>query len=119
MLNDFIHLSYVSKQYLWLDILTISWFAVLAFLAAIIISLNDAVSVLHSKMNNRKVSFALFGIRLLTGFGIYLGRYLRFNSWDVVNHPISLVYQITERVFNPMQHPNPWLVTIGFACLLW
>ena len=70
-------------------------------------------------MNNRKVSFALFGIRLLTGFGIYLGIYLRFNSWDVVNHPISLVYQITERIFNPMQHPNPWLVTIGFGCLLW
>lgn len=118
MLTDFIHLSYGSKNYLWLDILTISWFAISALLAGII-SLNDMVHILQTKYSNRTASFGLFIISILSGFGIYLGRYLRFNSWDIISKPQTILYEIADRIIHPNLHPRTWLVTIGFGVLIW
>ena len=33
------------------------------------------------------------GVCLLCGVGIYLGRFLRFNSWDVL-HPVQLARSV-------------------------
>jgi uncharacterized membrane protein len=35
----------------------------------------------------------------LISFGLYLGRYLRFNSWNVVNHPFLLMRQSFDILF--------------------
>lgn len=35
----------------------------------------------------------------LISFGLYLGRYLRFNSWNVVNHPFQLMRQSFDILF--------------------
>jgi uncharacterized membrane protein len=35
----------------------------------------------------------------LIAFGLYLGRYLRFNSWNVVNHPFRVVNQSLDALF--------------------
>jgi len=118
MLTDFIHLSYGSKNYLWLDILTISWFSITALLAGII-SLNDMVKILQTKFSTKNVSFFLFVISILSGFGIYLGRYLRFNSWDVISKPQIIVFEIVDRIIHPNLHPRTWMVTLGFGCLIW
>lgn len=118
VLTDFIHLSYGSKRYLWLDILTISWFAMTSVLAAIF-SLNDVVKVLSYRFNIIQVNFAVLFISFLTGFGIYLGRYLRFNSWDVVTEPGIIVSQIFHRFAYPHMHLRTWTVTLGFGLLMY
>ncbi|MBD7983666.1 DUF1361 domain-containing protein [Sporosarcina sp. Sa2YVA2] len=33
-------------------------------------------------------------LSLLTGLGVYIGRFLRFNSWDILANPIQLVRQV-------------------------
>jgi uncharacterized membrane protein len=38
----------------------------------------------------------------LTGFGIYLGRFLRFNSWDVVFKPRQVYHGIGSWVADPL-----------------
>ncbi len=38
-------------------------------------------------------------------FGIYIGRFMRFNSWDVVKHWEVLFHQLAARVLNPIAHP--------------
>lgn len=117
ILTDFIHLSYGSKAYLWLDILTISWFAISAFLAAII-SLNDIFKLLETKFSTKWASIHLFFISILTGFGIYLGRFLRFNSWDLIQNPFHLIEEISMRLVFPHQHLRTWFISIGFGMLL-
>ncbi|GAC1377994.1 MAG: hypothetical protein NVSMB30_25660 [Hymenobacter sp.] len=55
---------------------------------------------------------------LLSSFGIYLGRYLRFNSWDVLANPLTLFYDILNRVLHPLAYPRAWGVTLVFGVFL-
>ena len=118
MLTDFIHLAYGHPHWMFLDILTISWFAVSALLAALI-SMNDISNVLLSRYHRKRVSVMVLGLSMLTGFGIYLGRYLRFNSWDIINQPDVLFLQIGERFIDPLSHSKTWFITIGFGMLIY
>ncbi len=59
--------------------------------------------------------FIAFG---LCSFGIYLGRYGRFNSWNVVTNPSTLVSEILERIVMPFEHPRTWAVTFLFTIML-
>ena len=52
---------------------------------------------------------------LLSSFGIYLGRYLRFNSWDVLTNPLTLFYDILNQFLNPTHHLRTWGITVVFG----
>ena len=55
---------------------------------------------------------------LLAGFGIYVGRFMRWNSWDVVTNPLDLVAAVIERLSHPEDDPRLLGVTLDFAVLL-
>lgn len=38
------------------------------------------------------------GVSLLCGVGIYIGRYLRFNSWDALTRPLAVIEETLQRV---------------------
>jgi uncharacterized membrane protein len=52
---------------------------------------------------------------LLSGFGIYLGRFLRWNSWDTLTSPRQLSVDITDRLINPLSNPQTFGVTIVYG----
>ena len=52
---------------------------------------------------------------LLSGFGIYLGRFLRWNSWDTVASPHLLFPEIADRLMNPLSHPQTFGVTAVYG----
>jgi uncharacterized membrane protein len=62
----------------------------------------------------------LVGLAVLaaTGFGIYLGRYLRWNSWDVLVRPLALARDVWLHVRHPLQHWQAWALVLLFAALL-
>lgn len=55
------------------------------------------------------------GSLLLCGFGIYLGRFLRFNSWDVFVHPLRLLKTVAAQIGNPGAQPHPVSITLVFG----
>jgi len=57
-------------------------------------------------------------ILFLSAFGVYLGRFQRWNSWDVIASPFALVHSILDRFVSPLDHPRTWIVTIGFGVLM-
>ena len=59
---------------------------------------------------------------LLSGFAIYLGRYLRWNSWDVITNPLGLLFDVSGRIVNPIENPLTFSTTIlffGFLAVLY
>ena len=48
---------------------------------------------------------------LLSGFGVYLGRFLRWNSWDTLTNPRQLFLEIGDRLMNPLSNPQTFGVT--------
>ena len=54
---------------------------------------------------------------VLSGFAIYLGRFLRWNSWDVLFAP-SRVFEIAGGLMRPLDHVRPLAVTLIFGVIL-
>ncbi len=60
----------------------------------------------------------VLAVSALTGFGISLGRFERWNSWHLVTRPRGLFEDIAERLLEPGAHPQTWLATGLFAVFL-
>ena len=43
---------------------------------------------------------------MLASFGVYLGRFVRFNSWDALVRPGRVVHVVTHQLENPLHHPR-------------
>lgn len=122
MVTDFIHISnqiffiktnmYAPTMYSlninpWLKLIHIAGGEALAT-AAGMLSLYIIHSLLAEKKGNIFAWSILIVICLLSGYAIYVGRFLRFNSWDILN-PVHLLSELTS---------NFSYFTIGFTLLM-
>ncbi|HEX2060667.1 MAG TPA: DUF1361 domain-containing protein [Thermoanaerobaculia bacterium] len=55
---------------------------------------------------------------VLSAFGMYLGRFERWNSWQALTEPRPLLADIVRRVMNPLDHPTTVAVTVLFGVAL-
>ena len=55
---------------------------------------------------------------LLCGYGVFIGRFLRFNSWDMIKDPRILVYTSAHHVLLPQHYEKLWVFTVLFAVFL-
>jgi len=106
------HLSKYEKVP-WLDELMLFSFA-LTSLAAGLLSFIQMRSVIKVHLPHLLYGLFTVSIMLLSGFGVYLGRFERWNSWDIVSHPFSLFY---NSLYN-LQNPKAMAVTLALACCL-
>jgi uncharacterized membrane protein len=58
------------------------------------------------------------GVLLLCSFAIYLGRNLRWNTWDVLVNPAGILFDVTDRLISPFAHPQVFVTTTTFFALL-
>jgi uncharacterized membrane protein len=119
LVTDFIHLRARPPVPVWFDILLLLSAAGTGLLLGY-----GSVMVVQRVVARRRgavtgwvlATLALF----LSAFGIYLGRFVRFNSWEVVTDPVPLFSDIAYRLMNPLEHPRTFAVTAlyGLALLL-
>jgi uncharacterized membrane protein len=117
MVTDLIHLHRRPDAPVWFDLALLASCAwnglVLGF-----VSLRDAHGIVARRagwIGGWVFAAAALG---LAAFGIYLGRYPRWNSWDVLTRPGRLFLDVAARVRHPQEHPQTWLVTALFAGFL-
>ncbi len=54
----------------------------------------------------------------LCGFGIYVGRFHRWNSWDILFNPLTLLRDLATVFLHPLQYPRPWALCALFAAFV-
>jgi len=117
IITDIIHL-HPSKDFgYWYNLLIVIscvWNALVMGL----LSLNDIQNVLTEKFGKLTAWIVSISSVFLGAFGIYLGRILRWNSWDLFFDTKCLVYDITDRIINPMSHGRTLGVTLFYGMFL-
>ncbi|GAA4238257.1 DUF1361 domain-containing protein [Postechiella marina] len=117
IVTDLLHIKFNNTNLLWLDILVISAFA-LNGLILFYYSLLEMKTVLLKHIQTHKVSFLINLIPFLSAFGVYLGRFLRYNSWEILSNPRVLILDIVIIINQPIKHKEAWLFTILFGSFL-
>ena len=117
IVTDFIHLSRGSVVPLWYDVLTIGAFAATG-LALGFASLYLMQCLVRKRVGALASRLAVLGACMLGSVGIYLGRFVRANSWDVLTRPEWFARLAHARLADPFGNPRLIAVTIVFTLLL-
>ena len=118
LITDIFHFTEMKGMPAWFDLLLVTSAAWNGLMLAIV-SLLQVEDFFQKFMSKFKVNMIMFASIFTCSYGIYLGRYLRFNSWDVVTAPISLVKSIGYQVLFPHQNIKTWAFTVLFGAMIW
>lgn len=118
LITDFVHLGETRAAPIWFDILVIfscAWVG-LEFAYYSLLHIED---LLRRKWSEFTVQLLLLPILGFTSFGIYLGRFLRFNSWDILTAPGDLFASIIHIFLGETRFPQAFYFTTLFFAFLW
>jgi uncharacterized membrane protein len=117
LVSDLIHLRVTGEVSLLYDVVLFCSFIFNAYLAGFM-----SLYLIHRELLRRiqrQNAHTLVAIVLLAcSFAIYLGRNLRWNTWDVLINPAGLLFDVSDRVVNPGLHPQAFVTTATFFVLL-
>ncbi len=117
ILTDLFHLSPRRFPPIWYDLILLLSYAWTGLMFGFI-SLINIETVLMEHVNPKIVSSISSVLLFVASFGIYLGRFLRWNSWDVVSNPSGILTDILARFARPFDYPKAWVVTILMGLML-
>jgi uncharacterized membrane protein len=116
IMTDFVHLEHMSFVW-WYDVgtlLAFAWGGCLLGVASLQL-MQELVRARYGAAAGWL--FVLLSVGL-SGVGIYLGRFLRWNSWDVFTSPRTLAHELLAVLSNPEAYPRLIGVSGLFACFL-
>ena len=117
MISDFIHLLDVQRVDVLYDAIMFTSFiytaVILGFSSLYLIHLE-----LNKRLQPRLAAGWVAATLLFSSFAIYVGRDLRWNSWDVLTNPGGLLFDISDRAIHPANYPQMFISVISFFVLL-
>lgn len=117
ILTDLVHLEVRPPVPFWYDLGMLLSGAGVGLLSGYV-SLADVQGVIARRRGVLAGWATSVGVLFLSAFGIYLGRELRWNSWDVVAAPDALAADILSRAANPLADPTTVVMTLVFGGML-
>ena len=103
---------------IWFDVLIVSAAALCGLLLAFV-SLYLIQAVVREVLGAALAWAFVLGALLLSSFGVYLGRYARWNSWDVLTQPRVLAHDLVPHLTHPLDHTRAMAVMVLFTAFLW
>lgn len=121
IVTDIIHLRDAGNIPVWFD-------AVLLFLSALtglilaFASLINTEKALQRIISPKYINGLMVFLIFLGSFGVYIGRFLRWNSWNIITHPYLLISDLFDMVIHPFGYLKVWAITFFLAalyCFIW
>jgi uncharacterized membrane protein len=113
ILTDFQHLSTnANNAPLWYDVLMLIWFAWTGLLLGVV-SLHFMQDIVTRSFGRTTGwGFAIL-VTILSSIGIFLGRFYRWNSWDIIGDPLPIAHDI----WGWLKYPFTNMRVYGFILL--
>ncbi|HEX2534925.1 MAG TPA: DUF1361 domain-containing protein [Chitinophagaceae bacterium] len=117
IITDLFHLGGDGPTPLWFDtamILSFAWNG----LVLGVLSVRGMEKLVAIRWNLHSPWLFLYPLMGLNAFGIYIGRYLRYNSWDVITNPFALVHDLADMALHPARYKPDWGMILCFTLLM-
>lgn len=116
LFTDLVHLRSGGDHRYWIDLIMVLLFAWPGFLVGCL-----SLRLMHDAVAGRKGWLIGWGFAAvacgLGGVGVYIGRFLRWNSWDIVVNPLEIAFDLAGFLGHPPTHPA-YRFAILFGVLL-
>ncbi len=76
------------------------------------------LGILSFRQMEKLFHFPVFLIMGLNALGVYIGRYMRYNSWDILSNPLQLTADIGSMLIHPLRNQYGWDMILCFTALL-
>jgi uncharacterized membrane protein len=117
IITDLFHLQLREGVPYWFDlalIFSFAWNGILLGAA----SIRQMEKMLSVKWTTIREWQFVYPLMLLNALGIYIGRYLRYNSWDVVVNPFQLTEDVFYLLVHPVRNRLDWSMIICYAVFM-
>lgn len=118
IITDLLHLKPRHGVPFWYDTMLLYSFA----LTGLLVGMYSALLVYYRLKQTAPTWLArlsMLAIMFISGYGIYLGRFLRWNSWDLVTNPDEILMDTLHRLAHPFTYPRAYTMTLVVGILLW
>lgn len=117
MVSDLIHVQQTGEVSVIFDAVLFTSFIFNGFIAGYL-----GMILVHKELNKRftylRAYAAVVGVFALSSYAIYLGRVLRWNTWDALLHPAGLIFDVSDDILHPLSHPQAFVITLSFTLLI-
>jgi uncharacterized membrane protein len=117
IITDLFHLEQRVGIPLWFDLALIfsyAWNGILLGVA----SVRQMEQIARCKWPQLKEWQFVYPMMLLNALGIYIGRYLRYNSWDIVSNPGQLAEDVVYLLVHPLRNRFDWSMIVCYTIFI-
>jgi uncharacterized membrane protein len=114
LVTDLVHVSDATLVPLWYDVILLFSASFLGLLLSYLSLKHLQKEIFESRFSRHSIYVTGFVI-LISSFGVYLGRFMRWNSWDIVSNPFALLINVFNHFAYPITHYKAWVFTALFT----
>ena len=113
LITDLLHLKRRAIIPYWFEIMMFVSFAWTGILLGLL-SLLEIHDFLRLHLPKISANLLVFFFIQLAGLGIYMGRFQRWNSWDIITDPFAIIMKVGYTLLNPIEFAE----TLGIAIVM-
>ena len=117
IITDLFHLRHRVPVPLWFDLALLLSFVWNGLLFGIL-TVRKMEKIVEVKFGWYEEWLFVFPVMLLNSFGVYIGRYLRYNSWDILFNPFQLFRDIIYLIVHPVRNRFDWSMIVCYAVFM-
>lgn len=117
LVSDLIHLQTTTEVSILYDAVLFASFIFNGYISGFI-SLFLVHKELIKRLPVKTAHWIVAGVLFLCSIAIYLGRALRWNTWDLFIHPNGLLFDVSEQVSKQASNSRASVTTLSFFLLL-
>ncbi|MCB9420374.1 MAG: DUF1361 domain-containing protein [Ardenticatenaceae bacterium] len=117
LVTDLIHLRHFDAVPIWYDAIMLFTFALTGLMLGFL-SLYMMQSLVARRLG--RIWSWLFVVAAvgMSSYGVYVGRFLRWNSWDIFRQPVTLLADIANSLFNPAYFLKTYTVSFSLSAVM-